>query len=362
VYTRCPHCLTVFVVAAEQLKAAHGNVRCGTCLESFDAIPHLSDGPVQALPAPSEAEVAVEAEADFAPPVEVEPDVGGEPEIDTAAGFDVAPEVGSEPAIAPEPEFVTDDAGEPRSAAEQLSSTLDAVRAAASDDETPPTAKTSRQDGGRGNGVETDRASSDTARRVSVLDDPEPEDDAPPPEALPEALPEVLREEVEDLAARSASRRRAVGYGVAALALLVLIAGQYVFFMPEDAVRRYPQWRGAIESMCIRIGCVLPERRDPGRIRVVSRDVRVHPKIEGVMQIKATLTNSAPYRQSYPLVRFTLFNVNGQTIATRDFKPSEYLGRSVAAGARLRPKTPFQVELDVLAPEEAAVSFEFSFL
>ena len=46
-YTRCPHCLTVFIVGAEQLKAAHGNVRCGTCLESFDAIPYLSDGPVQ---------------------------------------------------------------------------------------------------------------------------------------------------------------------------------------------------------------------------------------------------------------------------------------------------------------------------
>ena len=46
-YTRCPHCLTVFVVAAEQLKTAHGNVRCGTCLDSFDAIPHLSDGPME---------------------------------------------------------------------------------------------------------------------------------------------------------------------------------------------------------------------------------------------------------------------------------------------------------------------------
>ena len=80
------------------------------------------------------------------------------------------------------------------------------------------------------------------------------------------------------------------------------------------------------------------------------------------MQIKATLTNSAPYRQPYPRVRFTLFNVNGQTIATRVFQPREYLGRPVDPGARVRPKTPFQVELDVLAPEQSAVSFEFSFL
>ena len=175
-------------------------------------------------------------------------------------------------------------------------------------------------------------------------------------------LPEVLRDEAEEFAAGNLARRRNIGYGVAALALLMLLAGQYVFFMPEDAARRYPQWRGAIESVCVRIGCVLAERRDPARIRVLSRDVRVHPRYEGVMQIKATLSNVAPYRQPYPQVRFTLFNVNGQTIATRIFQPSEYLGRAVAASARARPRTPFQLALDVLAPEQAAVSFEFSFL
>ncbi len=351
VYTRCPHCSTVFVVAAEQLKAAHGNVRCGTCLESFDAIPHLSDGPVQAPVAPDEAVLAVEAEEDRAHIDDVD--------FDLEPGIDVPSELSSEPEIAPlEPEAelepVTDDIGDPRSAAEQLSSTLDAVRAAASVDEKPRVEDPPAHDEGP--------AGSDTARRVSVLEEAPPDAREPLPESNPDALPEVLREEAEEFAARNASRRRNVGYGATALALLALLAGQYVFFMPEDAARRYPQWRGAIESVCVRVGCVLPERRDPGRIRVVSRDVRVHPKIEGVMQIKATLTNSAPYRQPYPLVRFTLFNVNGQTIATRDFKPTEYLGRSVAASARLRPRTPFQVELDVLAPEEAAVSFEFSFL
>jgi predicted Zn finger-like uncharacterized protein len=347
VYTRCPHCSTVFVVAAEQLKAAHGNVRCGTCLESFDAIPHLSDGPVQAPAAPDEAVLAVEAEEDGAHVYDVDPELG----------IDVPSDLGTDPADFPretEPEPAVDDPGDPRSAAEQLSSTLDAVRAAASVDDEPRVEDPPAED--------ESPARSDTARRVSVLEEPPREEREPLPDSISDALPEVLREEAEEFAARNASRRRNVGYGAAALALLALMAGQYVFFMPEDAARRYPQWRGAIESLCVHVGCVLPERRDPGRIRVVSRDVRVHPKIEGVMQIKATLTNSAPYRQPYPLVRFTLFNVNGQTIATRDFEPSEYLGRAVATSARLRPRTPFQVELDVLAPEEAAVSFEFSFL
>jgi predicted Zn finger-like uncharacterized protein len=344
-YTRCPHCLTVFMLTAEQLKAAHGNVRCGTCLESFDAIPYLSDGPVS-------------------------PD--SEP---TGALADAAPGTvpGPDPAAAPdahhrdEPAPVVSDS---RSASEKLSTTLDAARAV-----TSPGA--SGDGGAHLESGEGERISDDppgavhepadalpgdlpaprSARvpgRVTVID--EPEADADP------ALPEVLRGDAEAFSAESAARRRNLAYGIAALALVALLAGQYLFFMPEDAARRYPQFRGAIESICVQVGCVLPERRDPGRIRVLSRDVRVHPKFEGAMQIKATLANAAPFRQPYPQVRFTLFNVNGQTIASRVFEPSEYLGRPVAASARLRPQTPFQVELDVLAPGEAAVSFEFQFL
>ncbi len=217
----------------------------------------------------------------------------------------------------------------------------------------PATAPT-QQDARGGAEQATESAATDTARRVSLLDAAE--------QAVDPTLPAVLREDVAERAAKASARRRNVAYGSAALALLVLLALQYFFFMPEDAARRYPQFRAAIESLCERFGCVLPERRDPSRIRVVSRDVRVHPRYEGVLQIKATLTNAAKFRQPYPRVRFTLFNVNGQTIATRVFQPAEYLGRPVAASARLRPQTPFQVELDVLAPEEAAVSFEFQFL
>ncbi len=358
-YTRCPHCLTVFVVGAEQLKAAHGNVRCGTCLESFDAIPHLSDGPGQEPP-----EMSMEGDGldvDIDADIESHLDAHMDPDMDSEEGPDV---------------------GDTRTPNEQLTSTLDAARAAASADQDapwgPPLMDHLRPPGEAALGDDLDDSglhlrpgdgsaavagkhedngdtgNGDPTRRVSVSDSSGDEIDA--------ALPDVLREDAEAFAAGNAARRRSIGYGFAGLALLVLLAGQYVFFMPEDASRRYPQWRGAIESLCVQIGCVLPEHRDPARIRVVSRSVRVHPRFEGVMQINATLINAAPFRQPYPQVRFTLFNVNGQTIATRDFQPSEYLGRRVAASARLRPRTPFQVQLDVLAPEEAAVSFEFQFL
>ncbi|WP_197486112.1 MJ0042-type zinc finger domain-containing protein, partial [Oleiphilus sp. HI0061] len=36
--TQCPHCKASFKVSEEQLSAANGRVRCGACMNIFDAI------------------------------------------------------------------------------------------------------------------------------------------------------------------------------------------------------------------------------------------------------------------------------------------------------------------------------------
>jgi predicted Zn finger-like uncharacterized protein len=41
-YTRCPHCETVFRVTTQQLQVSSGQVRCGKCQEVFDAFATLS--------------------------------------------------------------------------------------------------------------------------------------------------------------------------------------------------------------------------------------------------------------------------------------------------------------------------------
>ena len=42
-YTRCPHCKTIFEVTAEQLRRAQGDVDCVACDETFDAVETLAD-------------------------------------------------------------------------------------------------------------------------------------------------------------------------------------------------------------------------------------------------------------------------------------------------------------------------------
>ena len=53
-YTQCPDCTTVFRVTADALRSAQGNVRCGVCSTSFDALENLSEEPFRAGPANEE--------------------------------------------------------------------------------------------------------------------------------------------------------------------------------------------------------------------------------------------------------------------------------------------------------------------
>lgn len=59
--TRCPACQTVFRLRPEQLRARHGEVRCGHCFNPFNALEHLiEDGSDAAAPQPDAPPPAVE--------------------------------------------------------------------------------------------------------------------------------------------------------------------------------------------------------------------------------------------------------------------------------------------------------------
>ncbi len=46
-FTQCPHCNARFRVSSDQLSVADGRVRCGACLNVFDAIAYSVANPQQ---------------------------------------------------------------------------------------------------------------------------------------------------------------------------------------------------------------------------------------------------------------------------------------------------------------------------
>ena len=52
--TRCPHCAAQFKITDEHLKQARGAVRCGSCLQIFQANDYLVDPPAPQQAAPQD--------------------------------------------------------------------------------------------------------------------------------------------------------------------------------------------------------------------------------------------------------------------------------------------------------------------
>ena len=304
-YTRCPNCETYFGVSAEQLRAAHGKVRCSRCLIVFDGLEHLTDA-LTTTPADAAAPIT---RSNSSPA--------------TKAAASRLLEEGAEP-------------GHP----DTTSSTVS-------------------------HGEGSDHADVGDARKkhndkqgkypVPTLEDWGADEST-------ENLPDIIKEDITRAQAMRNSKRQGLAVSVACLGLVLTLVGQYMWFHPGEVFHNYPIARPWVESWCAGTGCTLPERRDPSRVRLVTRDVRAHPKYEGALLITATMVNSVSYVQPFPQMQFTLFNVNGEVMAMRTFQPKEYLTKDVDVEMGMPPKRPVQISLDVLALEETAVSFEFQFL
>ena len=176
------------------------------------------------------------------------------------------------------------------------------------------------------------------------------------------AVPPAFHNELESLHDTRAPVVRHTGLWLTAMLLLLTLGFQYLWFAPEDLSRRFPQVQSQVRAFCLQAGCLVRAERAPQLIRVLSRDVRAHPRYEGALLVSATFSNAASWAQPFPGLRFTLYDVNGRTIAARTFSPAQYLAVVRPGDPHMPPGQPVQVALEMLAPEEAAVSFEFSFL
>lgn len=177
-----------------------------------------------------------------------------------------------------------------------------------------------------------------------------------------EDVPEVIKEDLARAEAERRGRWKTMALGAASLVLLAMLGVQYAWFKPAGVLAGYPQVRPWLEEFCAYTGCRLPDRREPSKIQMLARDVRVHPGYEGALLVSATLVNAAAHAQPYPRLQFSVFNVNGQTIASRIFEPEEYLSQDLDPKGYMSPGKPLQIAIELIAPEEAAISYEFRFL
>jgi predicted Zn finger-like uncharacterized protein len=199
--------------------------------------------------------------------------------------------------------------------------------------------------------------------------EPEPMDDIqiaamrPADVSGPEAAEEIpLR--LRDSLAVEVKPRRPIMLILGLLAILLFSATLFVqlaYFRSSQLLDRFPALQPLVEQVCTALPCRYSGPRDVSQIKLLNRDIRVHPKVNNALLISATFINRATFKQPYPDITITLSDLSGAMVAQRRFTPAEYLGRLNSPFLLMPSGKPVQIALEVVDPGKDAVNFEFTF-
>src|SRR6056297_233201 len=403
--TQCPNCQTRFRVTDEQLGIAKGKVRCGNCMNVFNAIEHQivpgsgektrpSSQPAKPTDDPSSSKSSGVSEEDFV--------FADNPEEDAAEGryagtkltfsddelsdsfrsFDERDETDYKDA-----ETDTSDEAVDESWAEAI----------LQDDEPSPQKPSSTE-------------------RPAPPPEPETEEPAPEPETRPEPDHELTLEEepvfeqTETPSSRDArtakesdpfddfvdesgfdfdeperpadsfhadppfrdlrrdpvavdsggSGIRTIVWSVIVLGLIGVLIAQVTWFQ-FDRLSAIPELRPFYEKGCELAGCELKPLINVEAIQSRKLVVRTDPDNRSQLVVDAVIINRADFEQPFPAIALTFSNLNGDVVAQSLFTPEEYLageGRELNA---MPTDTPVRIAISIRDPGRDAVNYNILF-
>ncbi|MGE7966250.1 DUF3426 domain-containing protein [Pseudomonas sp. NPDC089918] len=396
--TQCPHCQTSFRVSHTQLSVARGVVRCGSCLQVFNAAKQLLEQRAGKETVKPVATAPVEPSVQRA--ISQKQWTAAEMDLDS---LDLDEELArlEQREIQPTTEFTrpredslsarrdtTEHDQEPWS--DSLFSESAADRAKIADTPTPePTIEPGKHSRTEPS-LSLEPADLDDEPEIQQLrlhdplDAPIPfgnlsatpdevDDDLPSVEPLrkrrersePALRAEVLEDLTDDPLQLDWQKRRSPwGRRFFWLLLILLgaagLAGQYVAYH-FDELARQDQYRPWFQQLCPHIGCTVPSKVDIAKVKSSNLVVRSHPDFNGALVVDAIIYNRAPFSQPFPLLELRFADLNGHLIASRRFKPGEYLNGDLEGMAEMPPQTPIHIALDILDPGPKAVNYSLSF-
>ncbi len=343
--TQCPNCDTRFRVTESQLQVASGRVRCGACLVVFEGTDYLTlDGDQVNVEDDTDVDALLEELDEISRTEPTQP-----PALPVIDDDDLAPitqaelaQSGSEEEALPEELLALERA------------LLDEMRVPEPEPdapEEPPELEPEEPEAEQSEPAEpesTDQSDQlDDALEVIELKTPTPA----PPKAIAK-LPYYEEEEEP--------KRRSLVTPMLIMLALIGLPAQVLWFQYNAWVTDV-NYRPIYQFICDVADCELPPMRDVSKIVAKKTYIRTHPDRSDARIVDVLMVNNADFPQPYPLIELIATNLQGQLVAGRRFKPSEYL-QGDARGAQLMPRrTPVHVSLEIQDPAEEALNFEVWF-
>jgi len=399
--TKCPHCNTIFRVAADQLKLRGGIVRCGTCKEVFDGNAALVDPDAALLPSASPAPAPLPAAPSLPPvlaldiPEDTPPRTSGDEEPLYALDFDTS----FDPfGILPETAQLKADQDDARDAEEAIELDLDIGQAPQSAAEPEPEAEpepapamttpavpmaplrrreveeapafvTYLRDSRREPKFEADEPAQKTdiepykvsldkpaqpapagARQEPTLTDHS--FDLPPDSEPPAAELHVLDDlpPVEEPAFVTQGRRREqsgkalrVAMLAGSIALLLLLLLQVMTTFRNPLAAQFPQFKPALAALCSLSGCQveLPAQIEALAIEQGELQTLAPNRFSYVSQLR----NLGRSVQAWPNIELILNDDDGKPVLRRVVAPRDYLPAGTDIGKGFAPRSEQNIKL-----------------
>ncbi|EON93368.1 Zinc finger-domain-containing protein [Marinobacter lipolyticus SM19] len=403
--TRCPNCDTRFRVTDEQLSIAKGKVRCGNCMEVFNAVDHqVKPTAAPATPSqPSPTATPDKESADSASGFSADDDFvfADNPEEDAEEGRYAGSRM----------TFSDDELSDSfRSVEKKSASEFDAEDDSTNDniDESWAEAMLADDDiSGGHNGLSATR---EPEPRETPDNEPQPEiepsvwsdtetgkwNDQPPPEdaltdshlalepgsgdvqeQMTAAKPEAAEAEAEEpltthqfysdlrrepvsVHRSSGGRVRTILWSLVVLALIGVLVAQVTWFQ-FDRLSAIPELRPFYEKGCELAGCELTPLIDVDAIQSRKLVVRTDPNNRSQLLVEAVIINRATFSQPFPAIALTFSNLNGDVVAQSVFTPDEYIAGDGQELAAMPMDTPVRIAISIRDPGRDAVNYNIAF-
>ena len=152
--------------------------------------------------------------------------------------------------------------------------------------------------------------------------------------------------------------RGTLPWTLANLALILLLVGQYAYFMRAD-LARHVALRPWLEALCRPLHCRIPPLRDPEHLKVVAYSLQPHPDARDALLATVTVVNETGVPLAYPTLVLSFRDLEQHLLARRAFPPEVYLPPDADPQQGLPPDTPYPITLELVDPGRAAVNFQF---
>lgn len=144
------------------------------------------------------------------------------------------------------------------------------------------------------------------------------------------------------------------GSAIAALSLLLL--AQYTFFN-FDRLARTSSSRPTMQALCRVFRCQMPVVENWRYIKIQNLVVRKHAQIPDALVIDAMLMNVTDQALPFPELDLYFSDLTKTPVASRRFKPAEYLSGELSGQTMMPSGRPVHIALEIVNPGDKAVNW-----